>query len=99
MSGGLTETVEVTTKRVQEVAEKKGWRISQVALACIRGKDCIPIVGLASTSIERLDEACAVGHLRLDEDELKYLEEPYVPEPIAGHFQIRGLLNRTHMTW
>jgi len=85
MSGGLTKADEAINKRVQEVAEKKGWKMSQVALAWIRGKGCIPIVGLASTSVERLDEACAVRDMRLSADEVKYLEEPYVPKPVAGH--------------
>ncbi len=71
MSGGLTEADEIINERVQEVAETE--------------KGCIPIVGLASTSIERLDEACAVQDMRLTADEMRYLEEPYAPKPVAGH--------------
>lgn len=85
MSGGLTEADEIISKRVQEVAERKGWNMSQVALAWIRGKGCIPIVGMNNTSIERLDEACAVRDMRLTAEEMKHLEEPYVPKPINGH--------------
>ena len=85
-SGGLTEADRVINKRVQEVAEKKGWKMSQVALAWLRGKGCIPIVGLNSTNAERLDEACAVRDMRLSEDEVKHLEEPYIPKSIFGHF-------------
>ena len=85
MSGGLTEADEIINQRVQEVAERKGWKMSQVALAWIREKGCIPIVGLTSTSIERLDEACAVRDMKLSIDEMKYLEEPYAPKPVAGH--------------
>jgi len=85
MSGGLTEADEVINERVQEVAEGKGWKMSQVALAWIREKGCIPIVGLTSTDIERLDEVCAVRDMRLTADEMKYLEEPYAPKPVAGH--------------
>jgi aryl-alcohol dehydrogenase-like predicted oxidoreductase len=85
MNGGLTEADKTINQRVQEVAKRKGWKMSQVALAWIRGKGCIPIVGLNSTSIERLDEACAVRDMRLTADEMEYLEEPYVPKPVAGH--------------
>ena len=85
MSGGVTEADEIINKRVQEIAEKKGWKMSQVALAWIRGKGCIPIVGLASTNTERLDEACAVRDMRLSAEEMEYLEEPYRPKPVAGH--------------
>lgn len=85
MSGGLTEADEIINKRVQEVAERKGWKMNQVALVWIREKGCIPIVDLNSTSIERLDEACAVRDMTLSADEVKYWEGPYAPKPIAGH--------------
>ena len=81
-----TEADEAINKRVQDVAEKKGWKMSQVALAWIREKGCIPIIGLTSASTERLDEACALRDLKLTPDEVKYLEEPYVPKPVSGHF-------------
>lgn len=85
MSGGLTEADETIIRRVQEIADKRGWKMSQVALAWVRGKGCIPIVGLNSPSIQRLDEACAIRDMRLTEGEMKYLEEPYAPKPIGGH--------------
>ncbi|KAL9097399.1 MAG: hypothetical protein Q9165_000294 [Trypethelium subeluteriae] len=84
-SGGLTDADEKIIKRVQEIANRKGWKMSQVALAWLRGKGCIPIVGLNSTNIERLDETCAVRDMRLTVDDMKYLEEPYVPKPVNGH--------------
>ncbi|KAF2235817.1 aldo-keto reductase [Viridothelium virens] len=84
-SGGLTDADEKIIKRVQEIANRKGWKMSQVALAWLRGKGCIPVVGLNSTSIERLDETCAVRDMRLTVDDLKYLEELYVPKPVNGH--------------
>jgi aryl-alcohol dehydrogenase-like predicted oxidoreductase len=85
LSGPLTEADQTIIKRVQELAEKKGLKMSQVALAWIRGKGCIPIVGLNSTSIERLDEACAIRDMKLTADEMKYLEEPYTPKAVTGH--------------
>lgn len=42
-----------------------------------------PIVGLSS--VERLKDAVAAVNLELSEDEIKELEEPYVPKPIFGH--------------
>ena len=84
MVGRLTQADESIIERVQEVAEKKGWKMSQVSLSWIREKGCIPIVGLTSTSIERLNEACAVRDMRLTADEVKYLEEPYAPKSVAG---------------
>ncbi|TVY73231.1 Aldo-keto reductase dtxS3 [Lachnellula suecica] len=86
MSGGMTKEDEFIIKRVEELAEKKGWKISQVSLAWLRGKGCIPIVGMNSTSIARMDEVCDIRGKKLTDDEMKYLEEPYVPKPVAGHF-------------
>ncbi|KAL8784307.1 MAG: hypothetical protein Q9213_004065 [Squamulea squamosa] len=85
MSGGLTEADEAINKRVQEVAEKKGWKMSQVALSWVRGKGCIPIMGLTSANVQRLEEACAVKDMKLTDEETKYLEEPYIPKQVAGH--------------
>jgi len=86
MLGGPLGADKVIVDRVQELAEKKGWKMSQVALAWVRGKGCIPIVGLNSPSIDRLDEACAIRGLTLTADEVKYLEEPYIPKVVNGHF-------------
>ncbi|CAG8954326.1 hypothetical protein HYFRA_00005949 [Hymenoscyphus fraxineus] len=85
MAGGATDADDAIRDRVQEIAEKKGWKMSQVALTWLRGKGCIPIVGLNNSSIERLDEACSLGGLELSEEEVKYLEELYVAKAIIGH--------------
>ncbi|KAF2760372.1 aldo-keto reductase [Pseudovirgaria hyperparasitica] len=85
MGGGATDADVQIVKRVQEVAEKKGWKMSQVGLAWHKAKGTIPIVGLSSTRQDRMDEACAIGNLQLTDDEVRYLEEPYVAKPIAGH--------------
>ncbi|KAK2792788.1 hypothetical protein FQN52_002851 [Onygenales sp. PD_12] len=81
--GGLTKEDEIIVNRLEELAGKKGWKMSQVALAWIRTKGAIPIVGL--TSGERMDDACAVRDMRLTADEAKYLEEPYIPKAVSGH--------------
>lgn len=70
-------------KRVGELAEKKGWTRSQVALAWIIQKGTILIVGFSS--MKRLDEAVDVKGKTLTDEEIKYLEEPYQPKAIIGH--------------
>ncbi|RDW92623.1 alcohol dehydrogenase-6 [Coleophoma crateriformis] len=85
-SSSIGEADAAIINRVQELAEKRGWKMSQVALAWIREKGCIPIVGLTSASAEKMDELCAVRDLKLTAEEVTYLEEPYVPKPIVGHF-------------
>lgn len=69
--------------RVQELADKKGWKMSQVALAWIIQKGTIPIVGFSN--LERLDQAVEVKGKTLTEEEIKYLEEPYKAKAIVGH--------------
>ena len=68
---------------MQELAEKKGWKMSQVALAWINKRIASPIIGFSS--IERMDEALEVRGKTLTEEEEKYLEEFYIPKAVVGH--------------
>lgn len=72
-----------TIKRVQELADKKGWKMSQVALAWINKRVSSPIIGFSS--VDRLDEALEANGKTLSEEEEKYLEELYQPQAISGH--------------
>ncbi|TDL19656.1 Aldo keto reductase [Rickenella mellea] len=78
----LSETDEQIITRTIELSKKRGWAISQVALAWVCMKVTSPIVGV--DSVERLDQAIITGKT-LTEDEIKYLEEPYVPRLVRGH--------------
>ena len=69
--------------RVQEIAEKKGWPMSQVALAWINKRVTSPIIGFSS--VERIEEALGVRGKVLEEGEEKYLEEVSEPKVIQGH--------------
>ncbi|EOD46585.1 putative aryl-alcohol dehydrogenase protein [Neofusicoccum parvum UCRNP2] len=69
--------------RVEEVAAKKGVSMAAVATAWCIGKGVNPIIGLGSK--ERIEEAVRSSNLKLTEEEVKYLEEPYLPKPIAGY--------------
>ncbi|KAH7412808.1 NADP-dependent oxidoreductase domain-containing protein [Cadophora sp. MPI-SDFR-AT-0126] len=84
MGPPLTDADLEIIKRVEEIAGKKGWKMSQVALAWLRSKGAVPINGFNSE--ERLDEACDVKDKTLDADEVKFLEEPYLPKSVVGHF-------------
>jgi len=81
--GGLSDADETIIKRVEELAKKKGWTMGQVALAWVIQKGTIPIVGFSSP--ERMKQAVEVKGKTLTEDEVKHLEEPYVPKAISGH--------------
>jgi aryl-alcohol dehydrogenase (NADP+) len=72
-------------ERVQEVAKARGVNGSQVALAWLLNKPHItsPIIG--ATKMAHLDQAIAALEIKLDETEVKHLEEPYQPHPVLGH--------------
>lgn len=80
---GFTEMDVAIIARVEEVAGKKGWSMASVALAWINGKITAPIVGMGS--VKRIQEGLEAAALRLDEEEVNYLEELYVPRTIVGH--------------
>ena len=71
--------------RAAQIATARGLSGSQVALAWILGKAYVtaPIIG--ASRLEHLDQSLAALEVRLDEDEVRRLEEPYQPHPILGH--------------
>jgi aryl-alcohol dehydrogenase-like predicted oxidoreductase len=71
--------------RVVEVAEGRGVKPAQVALAWVLQKPGItaPIVG--ATKLGHLEDALAAEELTLTPEEMARLEEPYVPHPVLGH--------------
>ena len=68
---------------MQELAEKKGWKMSHVALAWINKRITSPIIGFSS--VERIDETLGARGKTLTEEEEKYLEELYKPLNVVGH--------------
>jgi len=83
---GAPGTTELDTKiveRVQEIAEKRGWKMSHVALAWSNKRISSPIIGFSS--VDRMDEALDANGKELTEEEEKYLEELYEPRVIHGH--------------
>lgn len=70
--------------RVGEVAENHGISRVQVALAWLLHKEPVvaPIVGV--TKLEQLEDAVKAVEVKLTQEEINYLEEPYIPHPIVG---------------
>jgi aryl-alcohol dehydrogenase-like predicted oxidoreductase len=71
--------------RAGEVAAERGVPPAQVALAWLLHRPGVtaPIVG--ATRLGHLEDALAAERLDLSEDEMRRLEEPYVPHPVLGH--------------
>ncbi|KAJ3835976.1 NADP-dependent oxidoreductase domain-containing protein [Lentinula raphanica] len=82
---GTVDSTVTIVKRVEEIAKKKNAKMAQVAIAWVMARDGVtaPIVG--TTSLDNLDELLAAVDIKLSEEEMKYLEEPYQPRSIIGH--------------
>jgi len=70
---------------VSRVAERRGVKNAQVALAWVLSKPGItaPIIG--ATKMPQLEDAVAALEIRLSEDEIAELEKDYKPHPVLGH--------------
>ncbi|GJJ14305.1 hypothetical protein Clacol_008569 [Clathrus columnatus] len=77
----LSEADKTIISRVEEISKKKGITMAQVATLWSVSKVSSPIIGFSS--ISRLEESLVSGSLT--EEEIKYLEEPYVPKVVRGH--------------
>lgn len=78
--GNMTPADGEIIGRVEEVAGKRGWVMSQVALVWVIQKGHIPTVGFST--VKRMDEGCGVKGKVLTEEEMK---EPYVATAVTGH--------------
>ncbi|CAE6422260.1 unnamed protein product [Rhizoctonia solani] len=70
--------------RVEKIAKARGVSMGQVALAWSFSKDIIsaPIIG--TTKLSNLYDLIGALDVKLTEEEIKQLEEPYVPQAIQG---------------
>ena len=78
-----TETKPVI-ERVKEIAEKYNVQRAEVALAWLLKKEQVvsPIVG--ATKFSHLETAVSALNLELTQEDIKYLEEEYVPHNVVG---------------
>ena len=72
----------VIIDRVWELAEKRGVSMAEVSLAWLLTKVTSPVVG--ATKLHHIEGTAKAVDLDLTDDEIAYLEEPYVPHPLAG---------------
>src|SRR5688572_15070839 len=79
------ETDRQVVERVAEFAEKHGVPRTHIALAWLLQKEPVtaPIIG--ATKISHLEEAVGALSVKLNREEVAYLEEPYMPHRIVGH--------------
>jgi len=80
--GSTEEEDQVIIDRVAELAEKRNVTRSQVSLAWLLKRGCIPVIG--STKISHLDDSAGSVGIELSQEEMTFLEESYVPHKIVG---------------
>ena len=70
-------------ERVEQLAEKYNCKMSQIAIAWQWEKGIAsPIIG--ATKVKYLDEAAGAFDVKLNKEDIDYLEEMYVPHKIVG---------------
>lgn len=72
----------IIIERVKELAEKRGVSMTEISLAWLLTKVTAPVVG--ATGLHHIEGAAKAVELKLSEEELAYLEEPYVPHRLVG---------------
>ena len=72
-------------QRVYEVAEARGVPMAQIAMAWILSKPVVtsPIIG--ATKPYHLDDAVAALSIQLTPEEVRHMEEAYVPHSVLGY--------------
>ncbi|EDR02306.1 uncharacterized protein LACBIDRAFT_254038, partial [Laccaria bicolor S238N-H82] len=85
IKGYQNQGLQDIVSRVEQISKARGVSMAQVALAWIMGRDGVtaPIVG--TTSLENLDDLLGAMNLKLTEEEVNQLEEPYKPQAVFGH--------------
>ena len=73
---------QVIIDRVAELADKRGVSMTEISLAWLLTKVTSPVVG--ATKLHHIQGAAKAVDLQLTEEEMRYLEEAYVPHKLVG---------------
>ena len=71
-------------KRIKEIAEKLKISMAQVSLAWMLSKPLVASPVIGCTKISQLEDICGSLKVKLSEEDIKYLEELYVPHDTVG---------------
>ncbi|KAI9925521.1 hypothetical protein ASPWEDRAFT_41628 [Aspergillus wentii DTO 134E9] len=84
-SQGISEADTKIIEKVEEIANSRGVAMATVAVAYCLSKPFItsPILGMSKK--ERVDEALQALELKLTEEEIKSIDDLYVPKAVLGH--------------
>lgn len=76
------EQDDIIIGRVAELADRRGVTMTEVSLAWLLTKVTAPVVG--ATKFHHIEGAAKALELELTDEEISYLEAPYIPHPLAG---------------
>ena len=71
-------------RRVEELSEKRGMSMSQVALAWLLHQQMLAAPVIGATKAHHLADAARAVDMKLSPGELAWLAEPYQPHPVVG---------------
>jgi aryl-alcohol dehydrogenase-like predicted oxidoreductase len=71
-------------ERVAELSKKRGTPMAAIALSWLLSRPGVTAPILGVTKPQQLEEGLAALSIRLNDEEIKRLEEPYIPHAIAG---------------
>ena len=80
---GTEEQDKKIAERVEELADKKNCTMTQIALAWHFAKGIASTL-IGATKAKHFDDAAGAFDVRLSEEEIAYLEEPYIPHKVMG---------------
>ncbi len=70
---------------VERLADERGVKAAQIALAWMLHKPGVSAPILGASKMYQLDEAIAAADVTLTPEEVKRLEDPYIPHRVLGH--------------
>lgn len=72
----------VIIRRVAELAQRKDVSMTEISLAWLLTKVTSPVVG--TTKLNQIEKVAKATEISLSEEEITWLEEPYVPHKLVG---------------
>ena len=82
--GSTEETDRIVIERLAAVAERRGIPRLHVALAWLLQKDPVTIPIIGATKLSHLEDAIPALSLKLESEEIAFMEEPYIPHKVVG---------------
>ena len=71
-------------ERVAEIACKYGVTMSQIAIAWVLSKPCVAAPVIGGTKLDHIHDSVKSLDVVLSAEDIKYMEEPYLPHKIVG---------------